>query len=49
VNTLVVVLATAQDNFGGHFIQGQRWERYMDLVLGLGRKGGGRGGGRGLT
>jgi len=32
----MVMLATAQGGFGGHFfIQGWRWERYMDLELGL--------------
>jgi len=35
VETLMVVLATTQGGFGGHFIQGQRWERYMDLELGV--------------
>jgi hypothetical protein len=31
----MLVLTTAQGSFGGHFIQRQRWERYMDLKLGL--------------
>jgi len=31
----MVVLAATQGGFGGHFIQGQRWERYMDLGLSL--------------
>jgi hypothetical protein len=31
----VVVLATAQGGFSGHSTQGQGWERYMDLELGL--------------
>jgi hypothetical protein len=39
VETLVVVLVVAQGNFGGHFTIRQRWERYMDLELGLGKKG----------
>jgi len=34
--------------FGGHSTQRQRWERYMDLELGLGKKGGLRGKKRGL-
>jgi hypothetical protein len=33
------VLAIAPSNFGGHSIQGRRWKRYMDLKLGLGKKG----------
>jgi uncharacterized protein YneF (UPF0154 family) len=36
----MVVLAIAQGDFGGHFIQRQGWKKYMDLELGLGRKGG---------
>jgi hypothetical protein len=36
----MVVLASTQGDFGGHFIQRQRWGKYMDLELGLGRKGG---------
>jgi len=31
----VVVLVAAQGGFGGHFTQGQGWERYIDLELGL--------------
>jgi len=31
----VVVLIVIQGGFGGHSTQGQRWERYMDLELGL--------------
>jgi len=31
----VVVLTAIQGGFGGHSIQGQGWERYMDLELGL--------------
>jgi uncharacterized protein YneF (UPF0154 family) len=39
VETSVVVLAIAQSSFGGHFIQRRRWKKYMDLDLGLGKKG----------
>jgi hypothetical protein len=35
----MVMLAIAQRDFGGHFIQKQSWEKYMDIELGLGRKG----------
>jgi len=35
VETSMVVLTTTQGDFGGHSIQGQSWERYMDLELGL--------------
>jgi hypothetical protein len=31
----MVVLATTQGGFGGHSTQGQGWEKYMDLELGL--------------
>jgi hypothetical protein len=31
----VVVLTVIQGGFGGHSTQGQGWERYMDLELGL--------------
>jgi uncharacterized protein YneF (UPF0154 family) len=31
VDTLVVLLVIVQGNFGGHFIQGRKWEKYMDL------------------
>ncbi len=30
-----MVLVAAQGGFCGHSIQGQGWERYMDLELGL--------------
>jgi len=39
VETLTIVLIATQGDFGGHFTQRQGWERYMDLELGLGRKG----------
>jgi len=39
VETSVVVLAATQSSFGGHSIQGRRWKRYMDVELGLGKKG----------
>jgi hypothetical protein len=35
----MVVLVATQSNFGGHSIEGRRWKRYMDLELGLGKKG----------
>jgi hypothetical protein len=35
VETLMVVLVDAQGNFGGHFTQGRRWEKYMYLNYGL--------------
>jgi hypothetical protein len=28
-------MVVIQDGFGGRSFQGQRWEKYMDLVLGL--------------
>ncbi len=31
----MVVLATTQGGYGGHSTQGQGWEKYMDLELGL--------------
>jgi hypothetical protein len=31
----MVVLTAIQGGFGGHSTQGQGWERYMDLELGL--------------
>jgi len=31
----MVVLATTQGGFGGNSTQGKRWEKYMDLELGL--------------
>jgi histidinol phosphatase-like enzyme len=35
VKALVVVMVVVQGGFGGSSFQGQRWEKYMDLVLGL--------------
>jgi hypothetical protein len=43
----MVAMATIQGDFGGHYIQGWKYERYMVLKLGLGRKGGSRSGGKG--
>lgn len=31
----MVVMVVVQGSFGGHSSEGQRWEKYMDLVLGL--------------
>jgi hypothetical protein len=34
-----VAMVVVQGGFGGCSFQGQRWEIYMDLCVGLGRKG----------